>query len=437
MDPNRLSDSQRSIMAARSSEPWWCWTSTTRQSPGYPTRALLTSTSSSRWSAHSFTGLRNLPRAVTWLCHAASALTALRFKSHSSNFPTRHITRWSIEVRRRWCHRPEMARANFGTSSGPVSSLVLLSTSLPADWPQFRATTRADFLRLMEFVMIFKQGAAAGVGHRIADFRQELTLDGRLASGPRNQRYHQMGCMIERSLRFHGHETQGQLHHHPGASVREKGSLGRMSVGVLIIMKEANSLVRVIQLWRCPLDREDKTWSQTQRSDAWLKSNVNIFERPLQSASSSKRLTSRRKTILSISNSIQDRTYFENFNIFFAKELRICEQATGPFLRKSQNTVSIHPMVLKPLLFQYCFADWKILFFTLTGLAILRTFTSSKRIQNRNTRLQQRPAWYGKRTAVFSLVGQVPLYACAVASVLWESCHVTRSPSWALAQTDC
>ena len=37
--------------------------------------------------------------------------------------------------------------------------------------------------------------------------------------------------------------------------------------------------------------------------------------------------------------------------------LRNCASATSPFLRKSPNTVSIHPMVLKPLLFQYCFAD--------------------------------------------------------------------------------
>ena len=29
----------------------------------------------------------------------------------------------------------------------------------------------------------------------------------------------------------------------------------------------------------------------------------------------------------------------------------------------------------------------------------------------------------------FLLLGHVPLYACAVASVLWESCPVTRSPS--------
>ena len=30
---------------------------------------------------------------------------------------------------------------------------------------------------------------------------------------------------------------------------------------------------------------------------------------------------------------------------------------------------------------------------------------------------------------VFFLVGQVPLYACAVASALWKSCPATRSPS--------
>ena len=36
--------------------------------------------------------------------------------------------------------------------------------------------------------------------------------------------------MVERSMRAHGHEMQSQLHQHLGASVKEKGSLGRTSV---------------------------------------------------------------------------------------------------------------------------------------------------------------------------------------------------------------
>ena len=37
--------------------------------------------------------------------------------------------------------------------------------------------------------------------------------------------------------------------------------------------------------------------------------------------------------------------------------LRLCALAAGPFFRKSQITVSIHAMILKSLLFQYCFVD--------------------------------------------------------------------------------
>ena len=69
--------------------------------------------------------------------------------------------------------------------------------------------------------------------------------------------------------------------------------------------------------------------------------------------------------------------------------------------------------------------------FTLPGLAILRTLTSSKRTQNRNTPFTTEARVVRKTHCFFFflLVGQVPLYACAVASVLWESCPVTRSPS--------
>ena len=40
---------------------------------------------------------------------------------------------------------------------------VSLSTSLPAGWTQSRATTRANFLRILKFVLLLSQGAAAGV----------------------------------------------------------------------------------------------------------------------------------------------------------------------------------------------------------------------------------------------------------------------------------
>ena len=63
-----------------------------------------------------------------------------------------------------------------------------------------------------------------------------------------------MEHMIERSLRAHGHEMQDQLHQHPGASVWERGSLGRMSVPVETVLKVpvtvkgATSLVGIVQI---------------------------------------------------------------------------------------------------------------------------------------------------------------------------------------------
>ena len=68
-------------------------------------------------------------------------------------------------------------------------------------------------------------------------------------------------------------------------------------------------------------------------------------------------------------------------------------------------------------------------FFTLPGLSILQLSQARSALKIAIPRLQHKPAWYGKRTAVFLLVGQAPMYACAVASMLWESCPVTRSPS--------
>ena len=71
-----------------------------------------------------------------------------------------------------------------------------------------------------------------------------------------------------------------------------------------------------------------------------------------------------------------------------------------------------------------------------TPMFLIQTWRKSAGIGNTPNshiaipRLQQRPAWYGKRTALFFLLGgQMSLYACAGASVLWESCPVTRSPS--------
>ena len=58
-------------------------------------------------------------------------------------------------------------------------------------------------------------------------------------------------------------------------------------------------------------------------------------------------------------------------------------------------------------------------YFTLPGLATLQLSQARSALKIVIQRLQQRPAWYGKRTAFFFLlVGRVPLYPCAVASVL-------------------
>ena len=62
-----------------------------------------------------------------------------------SNFPTRHITRRSTEMRERRCHRPEIAHANIGTGNNLFSSLVSQSTSWPAvNSSKLRYQRRAD-----------------------------------------------------------------------------------------------------------------------------------------------------------------------------------------------------------------------------------------------------------------------------------------------------
>ena len=55
--------------------------------------------------------------------------------------PSQHIERSTI-MRKRWCRRPDTARADFGTGCGTFSSLVSLSSSSPSGWPCTRATSR-------------------------------------------------------------------------------------------------------------------------------------------------------------------------------------------------------------------------------------------------------------------------------------------------------
>ena len=67
--------------------------------------------------------------------------------------------------------------------------------------------------------------------------------------------------------------------------------------------------------------------------------------------------------------------------------------------------------------------------FTLTGLAIFQLSQTRSALKIATHRSQHRPAWCGERTAVFSLASQVRLDSCAVASGMWKSYPVTRSPS--------
>ena len=55
-------------------------------------------------------------------------------------------------------------------------------------------------------------------------------------------------------------------------------------------MEEATILVRVIQFWRYPPQREDKICPEVTRKDSThdIKSNVNIFERPLHSSTTAR-----------------------------------------------------------------------------------------------------------------------------------------------------
>ena len=85
---------------------------------------------------------------------------------------------------------------------------------------------------------------------------------GRLQRVPRNQRYHQVEHMIERLLRARGHEMQDQFYH-PSASVREKNSLGRMSVSVKTVLDAAR-------------EHEEETckgYNHGQRNDSFYRNN--------------------------------------------------------------------------------------------------------------------------------------------------------------------
>ena len=66
---------------------------------------------------------------------------------------------------------------------GPLSSLVSLSSSLPAGWPFSRATSRASSSRLFDADTFFRQDTSFRVGHRSTDLWQGLTCKGRLESG--------------------------------------------------------------------------------------------------------------------------------------------------------------------------------------------------------------------------------------------------------------
>ena len=63
-----------------------------------------------------------------------------------------------------------------------------------------------------------------------------------------SKRHHRTVHVIGRSLRAHGYEMRGQLHHHPGASVREKSSLGRLSLPMKIVLSAVREHEEVI----CP-----------------------------------------------------------------------------------------------------------------------------------------------------------------------------------------
>ena len=72
-----------------------------------------------------------------------------------------------------WCRRPETTRTDFGTGSGPLSSLALNSRNFACQLQETHGHSCILQTRHNTF----------GVGHWMTDFRQGLMLDGRLASG--------------------------------------------------------------------------------------------------------------------------------------------------------------------------------------------------------------------------------------------------------------
>ena len=114
--------------------------------------------------------------------------------------------------------------------------------------------------------------------------------------------------------------------------------------------------------------------------------------------------------------------------------LRFCSRPGGPFffLRKSQNTISTHPNGAETSSVSILVCRLKNAVFYPPGISNTPTLTSSKAHSKSPYSVYNRGP-HGEANAQRSclLVGQVPLYSCAVESVLRESCLVTRSPSCA------
>ena len=88
-------------------------------------------------------------------------------------------------------------------------------------------------------------------------------------------------------------------------------------------------------------------------------------------------------------------------------------------------------MVLNLLLFQYCFADWKCCFFTLRDWQYSISHKLEAHTKSQHSLFTTEARVVRQMHSRFLLVGQVPSHAYGVASVLWESCPVTRPRSCA------
>ena len=89
---------------------------------------------------------------------------------------------WVVSSCGRWCRRPETTCAGFGTNSGLFSSLVSLSSSLPAGWPCTRAPSRVSSTRLFDAATCFRRDISFGVG--ISDKLSLSTGAWHLEEGP-------------------------------------------------------------------------------------------------------------------------------------------------------------------------------------------------------------------------------------------------------------